>query len=115
MGISMGVGCVLGGCGSALGMIAVVSAVAAATVSPAEAKRRIHRSGGYNPPYTDMIVDAKTGKVLHAENEDSLRHPASVTKVMTLFLLVEQLFFFSSRRRHTRYIGDWSSDVCSSD
>src|SRR5437764_14588221 len=26
-----------------------------------------------------------------------------------------KLFFFSSRRRHTRYIGDWSSDVCSSD
>src|SRR5437762_14362166 len=25
------------------------------------------------------------------------------------------MFFFSSRRRHTRYIGDWSSDVCSSD
>src|SRR6202011_249875 len=25
------------------------------------------------------------------------------------------LFFCSSRRRHTRYIGDWSSDVCSSD
>src|SRR5437763_7141558 len=24
-------------------------------------------------------------------------------------------FFFSSRRRHTRYIGDWNSDVCSSD
>src|SRR5437762_3234614 len=24
-------------------------------------------------------------------------------------------FFFSSRRRHTTYIGDWSSDVCSSD
>src|SRR5437764_491599 len=26
-----------------------------------------------------------------------------------------QGFFFSSRRRHTTYIGDWSSDVCSSD
>src|SRR5437763_16826644 len=25
------------------------------------------------------------------------------------------LFLFSSRRRHTSYIGDWSSDVCSSD
>src|SRR5574341_489243 len=25
------------------------------------------------------------------------------------------LFFFSSRRRHTRLVGDWSSDVCSSD
>src|SRR5437762_8824873 len=37
-----------------------------------------------------------------------------------MFLLVLVLcgyffFFFSSRRRHTRYIGDWSSDVCSSD
>src|SRR5256885_13008180 len=26
-----------------------------------------------------------------------------------------RLFFFSSRRRHTRLQGDWSSDVCSSD
>src|SRR5437762_11216805 len=27
----------------------------------------------------------------------------------------DHAFFFSSRRRHTSYIGDWSSDVCSSD
>src|SRR5437762_14079362 len=27
----------------------------------------------------------------------------------------KSLIFFSSRGRHTRYIGDWSSDVCSSD
>src|SRR5690348_17818151 len=32
---------------------------------------------------------------------------------MSDFFLV--LFFFSSRRRHTRWTGDWSSDVCSSD
>src|SRR5436189_6479199 len=31
------------------------------------------------------------------------------------FLFSHFFFFFSSRRRHTRYIGDWSSDVCSSD
>src|SRR5437879_3906917 len=30
-------------------------------------------------------------------------------------MLIGRFFFFSSRRRHTRYIGDWSSDVCSSD
>src|SRR2546429_5724823 len=30
-------------------------------------------------------------------------------------LLVRSLFFFSSRRRHTRCSRDWSSDVCSSD
>src|SRR5256885_15824823 len=28
---------------------------------------------------------------------------------------MSRLFFFSSRRRHTRLQGDWSSDVCSSD
>src|SRR3712207_7089398 len=27
----------------------------------------------------------------------------------------ETIYFFSSRRRHTRYWRDWSSDVCSSD
>src|SRR5437764_5152668 len=32
-----------------------------------------------------------------------------------LFVFYFFFFFFSSRRRHTRYIGDWSSDVCSSD
>src|SRR5207248_8186070 len=31
--------------------------------------------------------------------------------VLSIFVL----FFFSSRRRHTRSYGDWSSDVCSSD
>src|SRR5476651_1505945 len=30
-------------------------------------------------------------------------------------MLFNLFFFFSSRRRHTRYWRDWSSDVCSSD
>src|SRR5256885_10693943 len=30
-------------------------------------------------------------------------------------VVVVRVFFFSSRRRHTRLQGDWSSDVCSSD
>src|SRR5438876_3149871 len=29
--------------------------------------------------------------------------------------VLNAVFFFSSRRRHTRWTGDWSSDVCSSD
>src|SRR6266446_8684337 len=29
--------------------------------------------------------------------------------------MIVMAFFFSSRRRHTRLLGDWSSDVCSSD
>src|SRR5256885_9748197 len=34
---------------------------------------------------------------------------------MTHTAVISELFFFSSRRRHTRLQGDWSSDVCSSD
>src|SRR2546430_6154283 len=32
-----------------------------------------------------------------------------------LMIAISYLFFFSSRRRHTRFDCDWSSDVCSSD
>ncbi|MFG1339280.1 D-alanyl-D-alanine carboxypeptidase family protein [Xanthobacter autotrophicus] len=38
-----------------------------------------------------IIVDANTGKTLYEDNADALRHPASVTKIMTLYLLFEQL------------------------
>src|SRR2546426_11272638 len=35
--------------------------------------------------------------------------------MLTITVRYLLLFFFSSRRRHTRLQGDWSSDVCSSD
>ena len=47
--------------------------------------------GGYSPPYAAMVVDVKSGRTLHAVNEDALRHPASITKVMTLYMLFEQM------------------------
>ncbi len=68
------------------------AAVLTAMASPAEAKRHQRRGGGgYSPPYAAMVIDVKTGRTLHAVNEDSLRHPASITKVMTLYMLFEQL------------------------
>src|SRR5947199_4744276 len=40
----------------------------------------------------------------------------SATRKTTKYLLSStKSFFFSSRRRHTRCLSDWSSDVCSSD
>jgi D-alanyl-D-alanine carboxypeptidase len=42
-------------------------------------------------PYADIVVDANSGAVLHATNPDERRHPASLTKIMTLYLLFEQL------------------------
>jgi D-alanyl-D-alanine carboxypeptidase len=38
-----------------------------------------------------LVLDGETGRVLYARNEDALRHPASLTKMMTLYLLFEQL------------------------
>ena len=34
---------------------------------------------------------------------------------MSWVVVTDEVFFFSSRRRHTRFTSDWSSDVCSSD
>lgn len=41
--------------------------------------------------YADFVVDAKTGRVLHATNADAPRHPASLTKMMTLYVLFEEI------------------------
>lgn len=38
-----------------------------------------------------IVVDAKTGKVLYSDNPDGQRYPASLTKMMTLYLLFEAL------------------------
>jgi len=45
----------------------------------------------YSPPPASIVVDGYTGLVLQAFNPDALRHPASLTKIMTLYLLFEQL------------------------
>ena len=42
-------------------------------------------------PYSDFVLDANSGKALHETNADARRHPASLTKIMTLYLLFEQL------------------------
>ncbi|WP_245748462.1 D-alanyl-D-alanine carboxypeptidase [Vreelandella subterranea] len=44
-----------------------------------------------NPRYAGMVVDLDGGEVLYAENADARRYPASLTKVMTLYLAFEAL------------------------
>ncbi|MDP2123523.1 MAG: D-alanyl-D-alanine carboxypeptidase [Parvibaculum sp.] len=43
------------------------------------------------PQTAALVMDAHTGKVLYSRNADELRYPASLTKVMTLYLLFEKL------------------------
>lgn len=40
-------------------------------------------------PYAALVMDARTGEVVYAENADTRLHPASLTKMMTLYLAIE--------------------------
>jgi D-alanyl-D-alanine carboxypeptidase len=44
---------------------------------------------GLAAPYAAMVVDARTGEVLHSRNADTRLHPASLTKMMTLYIAFE--------------------------
>jgi D-alanyl-D-alanine carboxypeptidase len=48
-------------------------------------------SAPLGPRYAHIVVDANSGDVLHAAAADSQRHPASLTKIMTLYLLFERI------------------------
>ena len=42
-------------------------------------------------PYAAFVMDARTGEVLHATNADTRLHPASLTKMMTLYIAFEAI------------------------
>ncbi len=44
---------------------------------------------GMAAPYAAMVIDARTGEVLHSRNADTRLHPASLTKMMTLYIAFE--------------------------
>ncbi len=88
----------LGAVGAARGLhFAIFTLAAAVTLSalgsdPAQARwRSYHPYVAYQPNYAAIVIDANSGKELHAANADATRHPASLTKIMTLYLLFEQL------------------------
>ena len=46
---------------------------------------------GYTPPSASIVIDGTSGAILQASNPNIRCHPASLTKVMTLYLLFEHL------------------------
>ncbi len=44
-----------------------------------------------NPRYASIVVDATSGNILHAANAEESRYPASLTNMMTLYLLFESI------------------------
>lgn len=65
----------------ALRLLAVIGVAMALGSAPASA----------NSKYAGIVIDAKTGKTLYANDADELRYPASLTKMMTLYLTFEAL------------------------
>ena len=81
----------------ALGLITVSTTIILTTDS-ADARRRgrhhvRHQEArsSYSPSFASIIVDGNSGAVLQSSNPDASRHPASLTKIMTLYLLFERL------------------------
>ncbi|HEX5507429.1 MAG TPA: serine hydrolase [Pseudolabrys sp.] len=84
--------------GSVLGLAGLLALAAVADSASARARRhhrhhhhRTAAADSYQPAQASIVIDANTGAVLEASNADSLRHPASLTKIMTLYLLFERL------------------------
>jgi D-alanyl-D-alanine carboxypeptidase len=76
--------------------VATLSVVSIVTTDSADARRYRHRhhavaKSSYSPAFASIIIDANSGKTLQATSAESLRHPASLTKIMTLYLLFERL------------------------
>ena len=46
---------------------------------------------GVAAPYAAMVMDARTGEVLHSRNADTRLHPASLTKMMTLYIAFQAI------------------------
>ncbi|MBY0421319.1 MAG: D-alanyl-D-alanine carboxypeptidase, partial [Parvularculaceae bacterium] len=62
-----------------------------AAADPAEAARKKRKYVPPAPKYSALVVDAQTGAVLYDRFSDELRIPASLTKMMTLYMLFGEL------------------------
>lgn len=62
-------------------LAAAVSLLSLFLLNPAQA----------NPRYSSIVIDAESGAVLHQDSADAIRYPASLTKMMTLYMLFEAM------------------------
>ncbi len=51
----------------------------------------VFAASAHAAPYAAMVIDARTGEVIHSRNADSRLHPASLTKMMTLYVTFEAI------------------------
>ncbi|MFZ5669945.1 MAG: serine hydrolase [Pseudomonadota bacterium] len=73
--------------------LALLASLATMLAAPATATAQVPYLAlpASEPKYAAIVVDANSGEVLYAKRADSPRYPASITKVMTLYLAFEAL------------------------
>ncbi|HEX7777554.1 MAG TPA: D-alanyl-D-alanine carboxypeptidase family protein, partial [Parvibaculum sp.] len=71
--------------------MAILSLSLAATAADARTKHHRRAGPAFTPKAASLVMDAYTGRILYSSNADAQCYPASLTKVMTLYLLFEQL------------------------
>src|SRR6478752_1589046 len=75
----------------ALGLAAATALSTAATPAAADIPYFQNLLAASQTKYAAIVVDAKSGEILYAKHADSPRYPASITKIMTLYLTFEAL------------------------
>jgi D-alanyl-D-alanine carboxypeptidase (penicillin-binding protein 5/6) len=73
---------------SALGVAALL---VTGTAAPTFAQAQVLRVNTSEPRYAAIVMDANTGEILYQMRADSPRYPASISKVMTMYLAFEAL------------------------
>lgn len=68
----------------------VLGLIVSASDSDARLRKKITPKP-YTPKYSSIVMDAETGQILHNEDANGIRHPASLTKMMTLYMAFEAL------------------------
>jgi len=86
-----------------VGVFGLVAFAGAAITSDSAQARRHYRhhythnvrhhdsDDSYSPQFSSIVIDGNSGATLAATSPDGIRHPASLTKIMTLYLLFERL------------------------
>src|SRR4029079_13972963 len=82
----------------AVGIFALsLAAILIATQADARSRRHHAKTSssqsddGWREGHASIVGDAKTRKVMQESKPDKLRHPASLTKIITLYMLFEQI------------------------
>lgn len=89
-------------------VLLLVMAFGSTADAAGQTRKRVPRPAP-TPKDAALIVDATSGRVLYERNADASRHPASLTKMMTLYLLFEALEKGTMTMQTQMHVSPWAA------